>query len=135
MSDLFIANVRPDAKASANILIENGRISGVGSGLVPRPGMAVIDGKDAIAIAPFVESHVHLDKILWGLPWHSINVPQSLRAMIDNLMKSLPEVRHPALLQERELLDRAIDRLYALPEDAALARIPDTQGIGGASHR
>jgi cytosine/adenosine deaminase-related metal-dependent hydrolase len=93
MSDLFIANVRPHAKASANILIERGRISGIGSGLGPRPGMTVVDGNDAIAIAPFVEPHVHLDKILWGLPWQSITVPQSLRAMIDNeveIRRALP---------------------------------------------
>ena len=40
----------------------------------------------------------------------------------------------PALVQERDLLDQAIDKLYSLPGDAALARIPDAQGLGGASH-
>jgi len=93
MSDLLITNVRPDAKDSASILIEDGRIAALGADLVAKPGTMVIDGNDAIAIAPFVEAHVHLDKILWGLPWHSINVPQSLRAMIDNeveIRRTLP---------------------------------------------
>lgn len=99
MTDLLITNVRPDAGATANILIENGLIAAVGPNLAPREGMKVVDGNNAIAIAPFVEAHVHLDKILWGLPWHSINVPDSLRAMIDNEV----EVRRtlPWSVQER----------------------------------
>ncbi len=32
--------------------------------------------------------------------------------MIDNLVKTLPESRRPALLEERDLLDRAIEKLY-----------------------
>jgi len=57
-----------------------------------------------------------------------------LRAMVDNLVATLPESRRPALLQELELLDRTIENLYILPEDMALARISDTQGLGGSSH-
>jgi hypothetical protein len=37
------------------------------------------------------------------------------------------------LRQELELLDRTIEELYILPEDVALARISDTQGLGGSS--
>ena len=29
------------------------------------------------------------------------------------------------------LLDREIERAFTFPEDLALARIPDTQGLGG----
>jgi len=93
MSSLLITNIRPNAGASANILIEDGVIVAVGPGLHAGPDVPVVDGNDAIAIAPFVEAHVHLDKILWGLPWHSITVPQSLRAMIDNevaIRRTLP---------------------------------------------
>jgi cytosine/adenosine deaminase-related metal-dependent hydrolase len=93
MSSLLITNIRPNAGASANILIDNGVIAAVGPGLQAGPEVPVVDGNDAIAIAPFVEAHVHLDKILWGLPWHGITVPQSLRAMIDNeveIRRTLP---------------------------------------------
>jgi hypothetical protein len=37
------------------------------------------------------------------------------------------------LRRELDLLDRALGTLYAFPEDLALARIPDSQGLGGAS--
>jgi cytosine/adenosine deaminase-related metal-dependent hydrolase len=84
MTDLLLTNVRPNAGAATNILIEKGRIAAIGDQARPRAGLKTVDGGNAIAIAPFVEAHVHLDKILWGLPWHSIKVPGTLRAMIDN---------------------------------------------------
>jgi hypothetical protein len=48
-------------------------------------------------------------------------------------VKILPESRRPALRLELELLNRTIEKLYILPEDIALARISDTQGLGGSS--
>lgn len=63
----------------------------------------------------------------------SLQVERRLRAMIENLIKSLPEHRHPALRIELDLLDDSITKIHSLPEDAALARIADTQGLGGAS--
>jgi cytosine/adenosine deaminase-related metal-dependent hydrolase len=93
MSDLLITNVRPEDGAPADILINSGRIEAIGPGLTAPPGTPVQDGGGAIALAPFVEPHVHLDKILWGLPWHPINVPAGLRAMIDNeveIRRNLP---------------------------------------------
>jgi uncharacterized membrane protein len=60
----------------------------------------------------------------------NFQVARRLRAMLDNLVHSLPEARHPALLKERELLDLALDRLDLLPDDLALARTSDLQGLG-----
>ena len=53
--------------------------------------------------------------------------------MIDNLMQTLPVHRHAALLQELSLLDREIDKNFVFPEELALARIADAQGLGGHS--
>jgi len=61
----------------------------------------------------------------------SIQIARRLRAMIINLIQTLPEHRHPALREELDLLDRAIAQKFMLPEDLALARIPDSQGLGG----
>ncbi|HEY8277653.1 MAG TPA: DUF2254 domain-containing protein [Methyloceanibacter sp.] len=63
----------------------------------------------------------------------NFQIARRFRAMIDNLVATLPESRRPALRQELELLDRTIEKLYILPEDVALARISDTQGLGGSS--
>ena len=64
---------------------------------------------------------------------HSMQVARRLRAMIENLVQSLPEPRHAALQEELRLLDRAVEKACAFREDLALARIPDSQGLGGAS--
>ena len=60
----------------------------------------------------------------------NFQIARRMRAMIDNLMKTLPENRQRALRQELDLLDRTIEKLYPLPEDLAVARIADTQGLG-----
>jgi uncharacterized membrane protein len=64
----------------------------------------------------------------------NMQIARRLRAMIVNLTDTLPAQRHSALRKELEVLDRAIERLYVLPEDLKLARIPDSQGLGGSSH-
>ena len=64
----------------------------------------------------------------------SIQIARRLRAMVINLTQTLPEHRHAALHEELDLLDRAIAQHFMFPEDLAMARIPDSQGLGGASH-
>lgn len=59
-------------------------------------------------------------------------IARRLRAMLENLMQTLPEVRRPELRQELDLLDRTLEKLHLFPEDLALARVPDTQGLGGS---
>ena len=63
----------------------------------------------------------------------SLQVARRLRAVIENLLETLPQHRHAALQQELALLDRALVRLHLLAEDLALARIADSQGLGGES--
>ena len=63
----------------------------------------------------------------------NIQIARRLRAMIINLANTLPAERHAALRQEFDLLDRMLEKLYVLPEDLALARIPDSQGLGGST--
>lgn len=61
----------------------------------------------------------------------SVQVMRRMRSMLENLVLTLPSHRHAALNRQLELLDRAIEGQYAFPEDRALARIPDPQGLGG----
>ena len=63
----------------------------------------------------------------------NVQIARRLRSMIVNLANTLPPERHAALQQELRLLDRMLETLYALPEDLALARIPDSQGLGGSA--
>ncbi len=62
----------------------------------------------------------------------SVQVARRLRAMAENLIQTLPEHRDPALRSELDLLDRTIEKRFDFPEDLALARVPDAQGLGGS---
>ena len=61
----------------------------------------------------------------------SIQVPRRLRAMLENLIQTLPESRAPPLHQELRLLHRSVERFFTEPEDRALAEVSDSQGVGG----
>ena len=64
---------------------------------------------------------------------NNLQIVRRLRAMIENLVQTLPAHRHTALLGELGLLDREIARNFIYPEDLALAHIADPQGLGGHS--
>lgn len=63
----------------------------------------------------------------------NMQVARRLRAMIENLIQTLPKHRHAVLQRELSLLDRDVDKYFVYPEDLALARVGDSQGLGGAS--
>ncbi len=62
----------------------------------------------------------------------NFQVARRLRAMLEDLLRVLPEARAPALREELALLDQTLERLNMLPGDLALARIPDLQGLGAS---
>jgi uncharacterized membrane protein len=61
----------------------------------------------------------------------SIQVARRLRAMLEDLIQTLPQERIPPLQQELALLKRSADRFFQEPEDRALAEVSDKQGVGG----
>jgi uncharacterized membrane protein len=65
----------------------------------------------------------------------SIQVNRRLRAMLENLIQTLPEERTMLLRQELKLLQRTAERYFTEPEDRALAEISDLQGVGGKQRR
>ncbi len=65
----------------------------------------------------------------------SIQVARRLRAMLENLIQSLPEERAALLRQELDLLQRSSKRCFTEPEDQALADVGDFQGMGSKHGR
>jgi len=63
----------------------------------------------------------------------SVQVVRRMRAMLENLRRTLPGHRHAELDTELGLLDWAIQTHFSRPEELALARIPDSQGLGGSA--
>jgi uncharacterized membrane protein len=64
---------------------------------------------------------------------NNLQIVRRLRAMIENLVLTLPTHRHQGLQQELSLLDREIARNFTYPEELALAHVADSQGLGGRS--
>lgn len=67
---------------------------------------------------------------LYGV--ENIQIARRLRAMIESLLRTLPNYRQQALLGQLELLNRAVEKVYMTQDDVALARVADPQGIGSA---
>ena len=63
----------------------------------------------------------------------SVQIMRRMRAMLEDLQRSVPEAQRAVLMEQSAVLDRTIDTSFALDEDRALARIPDVQGLGGSS--
>jgi uncharacterized membrane protein len=62
----------------------------------------------------------------------SMQVARHLRAMLEHLLRILPEARKGALQQELDLLDRATQRAFADEEDRSRCQVGDLQGMGGS---
>lgn len=88
----------------------------------------------AVVRTPNWEDFVHLSfREIRRCGADNLQVVRRLRSMIDNLMQTLPSHRLSEIAQELQLLDREIERTFPYPEDLALARIGDPQGLGGRS--
>jgi uncharacterized membrane protein len=61
----------------------------------------------------------------------SIQIARRLRAMLENLIETLPERRALVLKQELKLLSSSAKRKFAEPDDQSLAEEGDLQGMGG----
>lgn len=62
----------------------------------------------------------------------SLQVVRRLRAMLEHLVASLPEARHPPLREEGTLLNNAIERRFPEGIDRSRAKVADSQGVGGS---
>ena len=97
----------------------------------------IVDGSGKLRLVfrtPNWEDFVHLAfSEIRSYGANNLQIVRRLRAMIENLVRTLPAHRHPALLLELSLLDREIARHFAYPEELALAHIADAQGLGGHS--
>jgi uncharacterized membrane protein len=66
---------------------------------------------------------------------NNMQVVRRLRAMIENLILTLPAHRHEELQKQLSLLEREVGKHFFYPEDLSLAGVADTQGLGGRSER
>ena len=85
---------------------------------------------------PNWEDYVHLSCIeIRHCGAGSVQIMRRMRSMLENLVHTLPPHRHAELRLQLALLDRTVEERYTLPEDLAIARIADPQGLGGVEQR
>lgn len=105
MQDMLIRGGRPWGTAEADIAVRNGRIAAIGADLPALPGEEIVDARGCVVIPGLVDAHAHIDKTLWGTPWHPFQAGPSLMDKIENerrVLKSLgllPEVQSARLLR------------------------------------
>ncbi len=85
--------------------IRDGRIAEIGADLSAAPGDEVIEAQGCLVIPGLVDAHAHIDKTLWGTPWHPHQAGPSLMDKINNERQVLsglgllPEVQSGRLLR------------------------------------
>ena len=66
---------------------------------------------------------------------NNLQIVRRMRAMIENLNETLPDYRQRELQEQSTLLDQEIERLFRYPQERKLARLANSQGLGGHSSR
>jgi len=70
---------------TVDLLVVDGLITQVRAGITPsEPDIPVIEGGNRLLIPGLVDGHMHFDKTLWGLPWHSHQAGPRLIDRIEN---------------------------------------------------
>ena len=98
-----------------------------------------IDGRGALRLVyrtPDWEDFVHLAVTeIRQYGRDSIQIMRRLRAMLENLIQTLPERRAPMLRLELSLLQASAKRMFVDLYDQSLAETGDLQGMGGGEYR
>lgn len=89
MADLLLRDVRPMGGPAVDVLVRDGLVAALRprAGGDPGGGRSAapeVDGGGALLLPGLVESHAHLDKTLWGLPWYVNEVGPHLTDRIAN---------------------------------------------------
>src|SRR5262250_2756174 len=96
MVDTIHRNLHQPDGTFVDLSIADDRIVAIEPAGRAAPGRAqVVDGDGQLLLPALVESHVHLDKTLWGLPWRPHSAGPSLKDLIANERRVLREVKVP----------------------------------------
>ncbi|MEO7954617.1 MAG: amidohydrolase family protein [Polaromonas sp.] len=108
MQDILIRGGRPWGSPGADIAVRNGRIAAIGADLTALPGEEIVDARGCLIIPGLVDAHAHIDKTLWGTPWHPHQAGPSLMDKIENERRVLGSLGLSPEVQSARLLRRLI---------------------------
>ncbi|WP_042428331.1 amidohydrolase [Comamonas granuli] len=108
---ILIRGARPWGLAhDADVLIDNGRIAAVGPGLQAPGAGRILEAQGCMVLPGYVDAHAHVDKTLWGLPWHPHQAGPTLIDRIENEQRVMKELRISSELQSARLLRHMVAR-------------------------
>ena len=110
MTDHVFTNLLNAAGEQVDVICAGGLITAiVPADRAKRPANArITDGMGLLLLPSLVEAHVHLDKTLWGLPWHPVNSGPSLSSYIANERRVLKDLTVPIAVRSAALLEHCI---------------------------
>ena len=84
MNELILRNIEPLGATTCDMRIRDGRIVETGAGLLAHATAQEFDGQGCLCLPGLVNAHTHIDKTLWGIPWHSHRAGPSVSERIEN---------------------------------------------------
>ena len=110
MNDLLLRGTRIWGGGVADIAVRDGRIATISAATGDAGAKEIIDATGTIALPGLVDGHAHLDKTLWGTPWHSHQAGPTLVQRIDNERRVLRALGLSTARQSARLLRHMIAR-------------------------
>lgn len=91
----LLQNVRPWGGAPADIAIADGLITAIAPAGPPVDG--AVDGGGLLALPGLINTHAHVDKSWWGLPWQSYGGAGGIQGRVDHERSRRRELGFPSV--------------------------------------
>lgn len=91
-ADLLVRGGRPMNGPPADLLVRDGTIAAIGGNVTASDDLPVLDATGCVVLPGFVDAHAHVDKTLWGTPWHPHRAGPTVADRIANERRVLREL-------------------------------------------
>ncbi|MCZ4354752.1 amidohydrolase [Roseovarius aestuarii] len=120
---MHYSNLRDSKGAVIGLRCQDGWIADIGAHLSSGGDM---DGEGRLLMPAFTEPHCHLDKTLWGEPWHAPGAGPELRDYIENERRVLSACKTPIA----ERAGRMISQMLAYGTTAIRSHVDIAPDMG-----
>jgi cytosine/adenosine deaminase-related metal-dependent hydrolase len=111
MSDLLVRGAHLPGLDAADIVVRAGRIVAINGAGAPGENLSelpAIDATGCLVLPGLVDAHCHVDKSLWGTPWHAHRAGPTLLDKIHNERQVLRELGLSPETQSERLLQHMV---------------------------